>query len=122
MRVSIVYDGSCPLCRRVAVASKLEDRGAKLELIDARERPVNDIQGWDLTGFDLNEGFAVVVGGWVYHGAEAAHMLSALTVPSGALFRLFRWSMRTDARSRRMYPVFRAGRKLLLKLLRVPPI
>jgi len=35
MKVSIAYDGECPVCRNVVCASRLQDRAAELELIDA---------------------------------------------------------------------------------------
>ena len=122
MRVSIVYDGKCPVCSRLAAASRLRDRAATLELIDARSDPVDDVQGNDLGDVNFNQGFAVVVDGEVCLGADGARVLALLTEPTGILFRLFQWLVRGGRRSRFFYPVLRAGRNLLLRLMRVPQI
>ena len=120
MKVTIVYDGFCPVCRHVARASRLRERTAVLELIDARTQPVGDVQGRDLAGLDFNEGFAVVVDGAVHFGADAARVLAVLTERGGSGYRVFRWLVRTEARSRFFYPVFKAARRVLLFVLRVP--
>lgn len=122
VKVSIVYDGMCPVCNQLARTTRLQDRGGTLELIDARSDELEMIQGNDLSGVDFNEGFAVVVDGEPHLGADGAHVLALLTEPSGLFFRLFRWSMRTEKRSRILYPVLRSGRRLLLKILRIPLI
>jgi predicted DCC family thiol-disulfide oxidoreductase YuxK len=122
MKVTIVYDRECPVCRRLVTATRLKERGAELELINARRDALDDIQGADLTTLDFDEGFAVVVDGHVHHGAEGARVLALLTEPTGVMFRLFRFLVRTPGRSRVWYPVFRAGRNLLLRLLRIPTI
>ena len=122
MKVTIVYDRECPVCRRLVTATRLKERGAELELINARRDVLDDIQGADLTTLDFDEGFAVVVDGHVHHGAEGARALALLTEPTGVMFRLFRFLVSTPARSRFWYPVFRAGRNLLLRLLRIPTI
>lgn len=122
MKVSIVYDGQCPVCRHVVRAARLRERASEIELIDARDGEVSDIQGKDLRGLDFNQGFAVVVDGQVHHGADGAQMLAALTQPRGVGYRLFRWLVRNERRSAFWYPVLRRGRALLLWLLRVPKI
>lgn len=120
MKVSIVYDGECPICRNVVRASRLRDRTAELELVNARRDRVDDIQGRNLRDLDFDQGFAVVIDGEIHHGADGARMLSALTRPNGAVYGLFRWLMANESRSRAWYPVLRAGRNLLLRVLRVP--
>ena len=90
MKVSIVYDGNCPVCSRLAAASRLRDRADELKLVDARTDPVDDVQGRDLSAVDFDEGFAVIVDGRAHLGADGAHVLGMLTVPSGFFYRLFR--------------------------------
>lgn len=120
--VSVVYDGQCPVCRYVVGVARLRDRSVRLELIDVRSDDVSSIQGANLSGVDFDEGFAVVVDGQVYLGAEAAQVLAGLTQRSGVGYRLFQWLVRTEGRSRFWYPVMRSGRGLLLRILRVPKI
>ena len=122
MNVSIVYDGRCPVCRRVAALSRLRDRSGVLELVDARTGAIDSIQGRDLRHLDFDEGFAVVVDGAIHHGAEGAHALALLTEPSGIGFRLFQSLARDERRSRVLYPFLRAGRNLLLRIMGIPRI
>ena len=122
MKVSIVYDGKCPVCRNVVAATRLRERTHKLELIDARKHPIPLVQGQNVRHLDFNEGFAVVVNGEVFHADEGAHMLAMLSQPSGIAFRIFRFLVLTKKRSRFWYPLLKLGRRLLLKILRIPEI
>lgn len=122
MRVSIVYDDACPICRSMIRASRLRARSAALELIDARRDPVDAVQGLDLGGLDFDAGFAVVVDGELHFGAAGARMLSLLTESSGVAYGLFRWLTRSERSSRFWYPVMRACRGFLLRVLRIPRI
>lgn len=78
------------------------------------------MQGRDLSGLDFDQSFAVVVDGGVHFGIEGARVLAALTGPGGFFYRVFRWLVRTEARSRLWYPVLKAGRWVLLFILVVP--
>lgn len=118
--VYIVYDGHCPVCSRLAAASHLRERTARLDLVDVRTDVVDSIQGRDLSGVNFDEGFAVVVDGTVHLGADGAHVLAVLTEPSGFFYRLFQWLAGSERRSRVFYPFLRAGRNLLLRILRIP--
>lgn len=120
MIVTIVYDAQCPVCRHVVAASRLRQRCAALELIDARTTPVDYVQGRNLSNLDFDEGFAVVVDGQLHHGADGARVLAVLTRPSGIGYRVFRWLVGGPWRARVFYPVLRAGRGLLLRILGVP--
>lgn len=120
MKVSIVYDGKCPVCRHLVAASRLRERAASLELVDARTMPVDQVQGCNLTDLNFDEEFAVVVDGLVHHGADGAHVLALLTQPSGIGFRVFRCLVSGPRRARIFYPVLRAGRGLLLRMLGIP--
>lgn len=120
MKVSVVYDGKCPLCLRLVETSRLRDRAGELELVDARTDHVDNVQSCDLSAVDFDAGFVVVVDGHAHFGSDGAHVLSMLTVPSGFFFRVFQWMMATERRAVALYPILRAGRRVLLWLLRVP--
>ena len=120
MKVSIVYDGKCPVCSRLVAVSRLRDRADEIELVDARTDPVDNVQSRDLSAVDFDEGFAVVVDGRAYFGPDGAHMLGMLTVPSGFFYRVFQWMMATESRAHSLYPTLRAGRRVLLWMLRIP--
>ena len=122
MKVSIVYDGMCPVCSRLAAASRLRARTDELNLIDARTDALDDVQDNDLSKVDFNQGFAVVVDGRAHLGADGAQVLAALTEPSGFWFRVFQMLVASERRSSFFYPVLRFGRSLLLRLMGIPPI
>lgn len=122
MKVSIAYDGKCPVCTHLARTSRLRERSAELELIDVRSQSVGAVQDQDLSGLDFDQGFAVVVDGAVHYGANGAYVLTVLTEPSGVFYRLYRFLMRTERRSAALYPLLRAGRGALLRLLGIPKI
>ena len=120
MKVSIVYDGKCPVCSRLAAASRLRERSGEVELVDARTDLVDNVQNCDLSAVDFDEGFAVVVDGRAYLGPDGAHVLGMLTVPSGLFYQMFQWMMATESRAHSLYPMLRLGRRVLLWMLRVP--
>ena len=122
MKVTIVYDGKCPVCRHVVDASRLRQRSDELLLLDARKESIENVQGLDLRSIDLDEGFAVITDGELHYGASGARVLALLTEPSGLMFRLFQRLVRTEKGSAFWYPIMRAGRNLLLRLLRIPRI
>ena len=55
--------------------------------------------------------------GRIYHGADAIHALAAISCPHGIFNRQNRWLFRSHNVAARLYPVLRACRNLLLKLL-----
>ncbi|NBD95857.1 MAG: DUF393 domain-containing protein [Gammaproteobacteria bacterium] len=120
MRVVIVYDGQCPVCTRLTRAARLRDRASELELIDARGSPLHDIESNDLSQVDFDRGFAVIVDGRVFCGADGARALALITEPTGVFYWLFQLLTRGEKRSRVFYPVMRAGRSLLLRIMGVP--
>jgi len=122
MNISIAYDGRCPVCQHVVLASRLKERSDTLELLDVRKDPVSDIQGQDLSSLNFDQGFAVVVDGQVHSGHEGAHVLAGLTQAGPISFRTFQWLMKTESRSRFWYPIMKFGRRLLLIVLRIPRI
>jgi hypothetical protein len=53
-----------------------------------------------------------------YYGAEAIHQLALISTPSTVFNRLNIWIFRSPGRAKLLYPVLRACRNFLLKLLR----
>lgn len=117
-QTNIIYDGSCPVCSAYIRHTDLED-SSKVNYIDARQCPDIVCQFLE-QGIDLDEGLVVTTGNEVHHGADAMHVLSALTNRHGFWNRAMTWMFGTQQSSRIIYPVFRTGRNFLLRLLRRP--
>lgn len=116
-QLSLLYDGECPMCRSYVRWQRVRRDVGELELIDARQ---DSEARRELTamGFDLDEGFALQVGERWYHGSEALHRLTLLGTRSGLFNRLMYRLFASPERTARLYPLFRACRTGLLKVLR----
>jgi predicted DCC family thiol-disulfide oxidoreductase YuxK len=100
----IVYDGNCPFCRSYVRLLRLREH-YEVRLVDARREPAFATQ----YGLDLNEGMIVDLDGAIYHGAGAMSLLSRLSSTTNPL--------RSEWFARAVYPLFRFGRNVTLKIL-----
>lgn len=114
----LVYDGECPFCANYVELLSLRELFPDLHLIDARvhrEHPA--VRSLAARGMRIDDGMALVVGDAIYHGADSIHAL-AFRGPGHTRFgRLNNIIFRSKARSNAIYPVLRAGRNLVLRLL-----
>lgn len=117
----IVYDGECPFCAAYVRMLRLREAVGPIELVDARagHRVVDMLIE---RGYDLDEGMAMVTGFLsgkpiIAHGDECMNHLALLTTPSGIFNRFNAAIMRSEKRSRALYPILRVGRSIALKLL-----
>jgi hypothetical protein len=69
-------------------------------------------------GLDIDEGMVLFVGDELYYGADAIHMLALLGTRSGFFNRLTYHCFRSRRISKILYPLLKAARNLLLKVLR----
>jgi predicted DCC family thiol-disulfide oxidoreductase YuxK len=113
---AIVYDGECPFCSRYVELVRLREAIGPVKLIDARGGGalVDEARA---AGFDLDDGMVLKLDGRLYHGADCIHMLALLSTPSGWFNRLNAVVFRSSGISRLLYPVLRAGRNTVLRLL-----
>ena len=112
----VVYDGDCPFCTRYARLVSLRRAVGPVTLMNAREGgPL--VARLAAAGYDLDEGMVLLYGGRIYHGADCMHMLALLSGGGGAANRAFAAVFRHPAAARRLYPVLRAGRNTVLRLL-----
>ncbi|MDO5632170.1 MAG: DCC1-like thiol-disulfide oxidoreductase family protein [Paracoccus sp. (in: a-proteobacteria)] len=111
--IEIVYDGECPFCTDFTRVVALRRLG-EVALIDARgtDPRVTEIGA----GLDLNQGMAVRHNGRVLFGADAMALLLALSPPRGP-WKVLPWFFATPRRAWLAYPVLRAGRNIVLRLL-----
>ena len=114
--ILLVYDKSCPVCDHYCRMVRIRKAAGDLKLVDARE-PSAIMDEITATGLDIDQGMVVKMGGELYYGDDAIHMLALLSTRSGIFNRLNYWIFRSRRLSRMFYPVLRYFRNLLLKLL-----
>lgn len=119
--IEVIYDGACPVCRASVHRLKPRDDGPRITLVDARAAP-DRVEELAERGLDLDEGIVVKAGESYFSGAEATRYLAGLHAPAGWLERLAAWGFGSARRAAFVYPLFRAGRRLLLFLLGRRPI
>ena len=112
----IVYDGECPFCSRYVAVVRLRDSVGPVRLVNARE-PDPIVDELRRAGYDLDEGMVLRYGGRTYHGADCIMMLAMLSTPVGPFNRVNAAIFRSPTASRLLYPVLRAGRNAVLRLL-----
>lgn len=113
----LVYDKECPACNNYCQMVRIRESVGELQLIDARETsPIVD----EITaaGLDIDEGMVLKMNDQLYYGADAIHALSMISSRSGIFNRLVYWVFKSKRVSHVLYPMLKAGRLVLLKLLR----
>jgi predicted DCC family thiol-disulfide oxidoreductase YuxK len=110
----LVYDRQCPVCDLYCNWVRIEEPG--VWRVNARDH--NEIMK-EITarGLDIDQGMVMKMNDRFYYGADAIHQLALISSPSTAFNRLNIWTFRSPRRARWLYPVLRAGRNLLLKML-----
>lgn len=115
-RWGLVYDWQCPACNLYCHQLCRGESGDRFRLIDARDNP-EVMKEITARGFDIDQGMILKMNDRFYYGADAIHKLALIASPS----TVFNWLNIRIFRSRRraqlLYPVLRASRNLLLKLL-----
>ena len=114
--LTLYYDGDCPLCRSYVTRMRLKRSAGSVDLLDIRIHAA-DRQRLERQGYRLDDGMVVEVGGQVYHGAAAVHVLALLSSRSGSFNRLNYLVFRSRRTARLLYPPLVAGRRVLLVLL-----
>jgi predicted DCC family thiol-disulfide oxidoreductase YuxK len=114
--VLVVYDKECPACDYYCNLVRIKESVGRLVLVDARDGgPIMD----EITarGLDIDQGMVVKIGTEMYYGSDAIHVLALMGTNRGFFNRLAYWSFRSKTVARVLYPILRACRNLLLKLL-----
>ncbi|MEM7563057.1 MAG: DCC1-like thiol-disulfide oxidoreductase family protein [Pseudomonadota bacterium] len=114
--ILLVYDRDCPACHYYCQLVQIRKTVGNLKVINAREdtRLMREITD---AGLDIDQGMVLKLDDRLYYGSEAIHMLSLLSTRSGLFNRVNFWLFRSRHISRVLYPILRAGRNLLLKIL-----
>ena len=114
--VWLVYDGECPVCSTYCKYIRIRDAVGKLHLVDARHASelMDEITR---AGLNIDQGMVLKFKGAIYYGADAIHMLTLLSSPSGIFNRINYYVFSTKLGSKIFYPIGKAFRTALLKLL-----
>ena len=113
----LVYDGECPACDNYVGMVRLRESVGELVLVDAREDSLIRREITD-AGLDIDEGMVLKTDGQLYYGSDAIHALALMSSRSGVFNRLNYWVFRSPRMARILYPILKAGRGVLLKVLR----
>ena len=115
--LALIYDGECPVCTAYSGAVDVDRKDASgVRRINARSDDAL-VRRAQEAGLDLDEGMVVVHKGQLYHGADALHLMARLAPNRGVRNRLNKLMFGNRTLSRLSYPLLRAGRNTLLKLL-----
>ena len=112
----LVYDWQCPACNLYCHQLCIRESGVRFRLIDARDNP-GVMKEITARGFDIDQGMILKMNDRFYYGADAIHKLALIVSPSTVFNRLNIRIFRSRRRAQRLYPVLRASRNFLLKLL-----
>lgn len=116
--LGLIYDEQCPVCSAYSAAVEVDETQAPgLKRINARSSDDPLVRQAVEAGLDLDDGMVVVHKGKLYHGAEALNLMARLAPRKGLGNRVNRLLFSNPTVSRISYPVLRAGRNTLLKLL-----
>lgn len=114
--VALIYDGECPVCTAYSCSVGVAPGEGGLRRINARGDDAL-IREATLAGLDLDDGMVVVHRGKLHHGADALHLMARLAPRKGLRNRLNRALFGSRTVARVSYPLLRAGRNALLRLL-----
>lgn len=116
--VWLVYDGQCPLCTNYCAYARIRDAVGRLHLVDAR-LPSALMDEITAAGLDIDQGMVVKFRDVIYYGPDAIRILTLLSSGSGVFNRIAYGFFGTPMRAGIFYPLGKAVRNLVLKLLRI---
>ena len=114
--VWLVYDGECPVCKAYCRYARVREAVGRLHLIDARH-PGPLMDEITAAGLDIDQGMVVKFNNVMYYGPEAIRVLTLLSTRSGLFNRISYAFFGSTRRAGFFYPVGKAFRNLVLKLL-----
>lgn len=112
----LVYDGECPVCTTWCRYARIRDAVGELQLIDARQ-PGPLMDEITAAGLDIDQGMVLKFKDVLYYGPDAIWMMSLLSTPVGWFNRLNHWCFGSQRRARIFYPLGKAFRNVVLKVM-----
>lgn len=121
--VWFVYDGDCPICSLAARSLRIRQAVGTLTLVDARSEKDHPLcKEIREQGLDLDEGMVLRYSDVNYHGQDALNMMALLGSNRGWFNRLNAVLFRSKPISKMLYPVMKAGRNFLLRIMGIDKI
>lgn len=117
----LIYDGECPFCTRYARLTRLRATLGELRIVNARDGGPQ-VDAVKARGLEIDAGMVLRIDDRFYHGADCLHRLALLSSRSGLFNRLTYAVFRHERLARFLYPILRAGRNLVLKMLGRKPM
>jgi hypothetical protein len=114
--VWLVYDGECPVCNTYCKYIRIRDAVGQLRLVDARH-PGELMDEITAARLDIDQGMVLKFNDVLYYGPDAIHMLTLFSSPSGVFNRINYYVFRTKFGAMVFYPICKAFRNVLLKIL-----
>lgn len=114
--VWLVYDGECPVCSSYCRYARVRAAVGQLHLVDARQ-PSALMAEITAAGLDIDQGMVVKFRDVMYYGPDAIRVLTLLSTGHGLFNRLAYAFFGGERRARIFYPVGKAFRNLVLKVL-----
>jgi predicted DCC family thiol-disulfide oxidoreductase YuxK len=116
--LALIYDRECPVCTAYSCSVGVDQSEASgIRRINARSADDELVRQAKEAGLDLDDGMVVVHRGKLYHGADALNIMARLAPKQGFGNRLNRLMFGNRTVARLSYPLLRAGRNTLLKIL-----
>ncbi len=112
----LVYDGECPVCKTYCKYIRIRDAVGRLHLIDARQ-PSEVLDEITAAGLDIDQGMVVKFNNILYYGADAIQILTLLSTRFGIFNRINYLFFSSNAGAKLFYPLGKAIRTILLKVL-----
>ena len=113
----LIYDGQCPVCANYARFLDVRESVGEFVLINAREGGGPIVDEIRSLPYDLNEGMVLKMNGRHYFGADALNMLALLSSRRGVFGIANRILFASPDAARLGYPLLKAGRRALLRVL-----
>ena len=114
--ILLVYDKECPACDNYCQVIRIRETVGRLKIVNARDNS-DVMQEITAKGLDIDQGMVLKMGDQLFYGADAIHALALISSKSGLLNRLNYWMFKSKRVSALLYPILRACRNLLLKVL-----
>ena len=116
--LALIYDRECPVCTAYSCSVGIdEDQASGIRRVNARDADDELVRQAKEAGLDLDDGMVVIHQGKLHHGADALNIMARLAPNRGFGNRLNRLLFGNATMARLSYPMLRAGRNTLLRLL-----
>jgi hypothetical protein len=112
----LVYDGECPVCNTYVKYIRIRETVGRLHLVDARH-PSDLLDEVTAAGLDIDHGMVLKFNDVIYYGSDAVYVLTMLGTASGIFNRINYYFFGSKISANIFYPLGKAFRTLLLKLL-----